>query len=504
MSSSFFNLRLISLNSLVAVLTVGCGDLKTTDSIDSRSAVVFGKCAVKIEDPSTICGTLTVAQDRTEKSSLLIGLPFAILPAKAAKPEKDPITVYTGGPGNNPLQTLAGLPAADLDSFPLRQKRDVIVLTHRGTEPTERGTIECPEVLLDFAAGERYKNIGELIANALKCKNRIVAQGIDPLQYNTKTIARDMEDLRLLLGKARGFTEWNILGSSYGSLLAQQSVRDTPTGGIRSVIFDGPVPFGKSTFFAPNILEALEAVLMACGANTQCKTDYPNLRTRFSNAIDSLEKTPVLVEGNRVTGQSVLVSLRRALPVFLPEYGNVPLFMDLIARGDLKAADALFNFLGFPEIASGTSGMYYTVSCTDAGTETFTASSIPTGANAWPLNIRQLASVAEVGVVPQICPVWVTAKAQAAVDRTPVRSNIPSLITVGQFDIATPAVDADVLLATLSRGQKAVLTGRGHGLAEGEPCMLSIAAAFFDNPTAKINTGCIDAPSSLQFARPLL
>lgn len=105
MGSSLFNLRLLSLTTSVAVLSAACSDLKTTDSIDFRSTVVFGKYAVKIEDPSTPCGNLTVAQDRPNKSSLLIGLPFAILSAKAAKaakPEKDPICIYTVGHGNSP------------------------------------------------------------------------------------------------------------------------------------------------------------------------------------------------------------------------------------------------------------------------------------------------------------------------------------------------------------------------------------------------------------------
>jgi pimeloyl-ACP methyl ester carboxylesterase len=502
MNYPFMNSWPIALFMPIAFVVSGCGDMTAADSIDKRSKLAFGNCAVKIDDPSVICGTLTVAQDRASKSSKLIGLPFVILPAKAAKPATDPITIYTGGPGISPLQTIASIPAEDLAGFPLRARRDVIVLTHRGTELTEGGTIECPETTLDFAAGERYKNVDELIANSRKCKDRIVAQGIDPLQYNTKTIARDMEDLRLLLGKVRGFTEWNILGSSYGSLLAQQSLRDTPSGGIRSVVFDGPVPMGKSTFFSPNILEALEAVLISCGVDQQCAKAYPDLRARFSTALEALEKAPLDLDGNIVNGRAILVALRSALPVIQPAYEQVPLFMDLVVKGDLRGANAIFNFLDIPAIASDTSGMFYTVSCTDAGLETFSQSSVPVGAAAWSLSTRQLAAIAEYGVIPQICPVWVTTKAKEVVDRSPVRTDIPALITVGQFDIATPAVDADLLLANLSRGQKVVFTGRGHGLVAGEPCMLAIVAAFFENPSAKVNKDCVDPSSSLRFDLP--
>jgi pimeloyl-ACP methyl ester carboxylesterase len=499
MSFSYIKVSSLTLGTLVAVFVAGCGAGDTAVGIDARSKLTFGTCAVKFEDSSAICGTLTVAQDRTNKSSKLIGLPFVILPAKAAQPAKDPIAIYTGGPGNSPLQTIAGIPAEGLENFPLRQKRDVIVLTHRGTELTEGGTIECPEVILDFAAGERYQDVGALISNSKKCRDRIVAEGIDPLQYNTKTIARDMEDFRLLLGKSRGFTEWNILGSSYGSLLAQQSVRDTPAGGIRSVVFDGPVPIQNPTFFASNILEGLEAIIVACQNNPACEQEYPNLRARFSSAILALEATPMFLEGSQVNGQAILSSLRRTLPVFQPQYELVPLFMGKVIEGDLAGANLIFNFLGNPEIASGSSGMFYTVSCTDAGNESFTDASIPSGALNWTSSIRRLAARAEYGVLPQLCPTWVTESARAIVDRSAVKSNVPALITVGQFDIATPAVDADVLLASLSRGQKVVFTGRGHGLAEGEPCMLLIASAFFDNPVASVNKDCVEPLSSLRF-----
>jgi pimeloyl-ACP methyl ester carboxylesterase len=494
-------LKVTIVGIFASTLVASCGDSNNSDPIDLRSKLAFGSCAVKIQDPSALCGVLTVAQDRNKKDSKLIGLPFAILPAKAAKPEKDPIVVYTGGPGISPLQTFAAVPGPDLENYPVRQKRDLIVLTHRGTELTEGGTIECPEVVLDFAAGARYKNIEELLVNSRKCRDRIVAQGIDPLQYNTKTIARDMEDLRLLLGKVRGFTEWNILGSSYGSLLAQQSLRDTPAGGIRSVVFDGPVPFVKSTFFASNILEALEEIVIACGADSTCAQDFPDLRMRFSDTLQALEKTPTFFDGNRVTPQSILVSLRSNLPIFRPAFEQVPLFMDLIVKGEWARADAIFSFLNIPEIVSGTSGMFYTVSCTDAGTEVTSESSMPSGATNWPASTRRLAALAEYGVIPKICPVWVTDNAKAAVDRSPIKTSVPSLITVGQFDIATPAVDADLLLAGLTKGQKVVFVGRGHGLAEGEPCMLKIAAAFFDNPNAPIKKDCIDSPSSLRFER---
>jgi pimeloyl-ACP methyl ester carboxylesterase len=69
------------------------------------------------------------------------------------------------------------------------------------------------------------------------CRDRIVAEGWDPADYNTTENSADIADLRLALG----IDEWNLYGVSYGSDLALQTLRDHPEG-IRSVAVDSVVP----------------------------------------------------------------------------------------------------------------------------------------------------------------------------------------------------------------------------------------------------------------------
>lgn len=498
--------RIATLCTLSAALSLtACGgsdDPKTTPAVDARSTLAFGPCAVPIADPAAICGTLTVAEDRADKASRLIGLPFVLVPAKASAKANDPVVIFTGGPGPSSLGVIGGIPAEDLQQFPLRQQRDVIVMTQRGTDLTAPQSLDCNELVLDFAGGERFASEEAVINAATVCRNRLVAAGAKLSTYTTKVIARDMEDLRVLLGAQRGFKQWNVVGSSYGSKLAQAYVRDMPQG-VRSVVYDGPYPLAELGLYYAGQLDALSNVIQACQAQADCAAAYPDLRNRFASAIERLETTPELVRGVPVRGHELLNVLRGALQTPQTAYGKLPLFMDLVAKGDLAGADSVLPFVFNLILAINSEGMFYTVTCTDdAGLATVSNNELPPGGVGWPDAVRRLIAKNGAGVQARTCPLWTQGQTLSADVLRPLRSDIPSLITVGQFDGSTPTTSADALLAGLSRAEKVVFTGRGHGLLESDICMLQVAAAFLDNPTQAPDTACIDAADSLRFTTP--
>ncbi len=498
--------RVAALCALPAALALAaCGgsdDKDRAPAVDPRSSLAFGPCAVSIADPSAICGSLTVAQDRTDKNSRLIGLPFAILPAQATPKADDPVVIFTGGPGPSSLRVIAEIPAEDLEQFPLRQQRDVIVMTQRGADLTTPQSLDCPELALDFAAGERFASEDAVVDAATACRDRLAAAGVEFSAYTTKAIARDMEDLRVLLGAQRSFGKWNIVGSSYGSKLAQAYVRDMPQG-VRSVVYDGPSPLADRDLYYAGQLDALGNIIEACNAQADCAAAYPDLRSRFATAIERLQITPALVRGVPVRGHEVLNALRAALSVPQAEYGILPLFMDRVARGDVAGADTLLPFVDSLILAINPEGMFYTVTCTDdAGLTRASSNELPPGGGGWPDAVRLLLARNGLGLQARTCPLWTQGQTLSAEVLRPLRSDIPALITVGQFDGSTPTPLADALLAGLSRAHKVVFTGRGHGLLESDVCMLQIAAEFLDDPTQAPDTSCIDAPDSLRFTTP--
>jgi pimeloyl-ACP methyl ester carboxylesterase len=498
--------RMAALCTLSAALSLAaCGgsdDPKPAAVVDARSSLAFGPCAVPIADPAAICGTLTVAEDRADKASRLLGLPFAVLPAKAAAKAPDPTVIFTGGPGPSSLRVIGAIPAEDLQQFPLRQQRDVIVMTQRGSDLTTPQSLDCNELVLDFAAGERYASEDAVIAAATACRDRLVAAGAKLGTYATAVIARDMEDLRVLLGAQRGFKKWNLVGSSYGSKLAQAYVRDAPQG-VRSVVYDGPFPLAEQDLYYAGQLDALSNVIDACNAQTDCAAAYPDLRNRFASAVERLETTPEKVRGVPVRGHELLNSLRGALSIPQAGYGVLPLFMDRIAKGDLAGADSVLPFVDNLILAVNPEGMFYTVSCTDAaGSITASSKELPPGGVGWPDAVRRLIAKNGLGLQARTCPLWTQGQTLSADVLRPLRSDISSLITVGQFDGSTPTTSADALMIGLSRAKKVVFTGRGHGLLESDACMLQVAAAFLDDPTKPPDTACIDTPDSLRFTTP--
>ncbi len=493
--------RLTALCALSAALGLAAcgGSDDPAPTIDARSTLAFGPCAVPIADPSAVCGTLTVPEDRADKASRLIGLPFALVPAKATAKAADPVVIFTGGPGISSLRVIGDIPAAELQQFPLRQQRDVIVMTQRGTDLTTPQSLDCSELVLDFAAGERFVSEDAVVNAAAACRDRLVAAGAKLGAYTTQVIARDMEDLRVLLGAERGFKQWNIVGSSYGSKLAQAYVRDMPQG-VRSVVYDGPSPLPDRDLYYAGQLDALSNVIDACNAQADCAAAYPDLRARFAAAIERLETTPEVVRGVPVRGHELLNALRAALSIPQAEYGKLPLFMDRIAKGDLAGADGVLPFIDNLILAINPEGMFYTVTCTDdAGLTTASSNELPAGGAGWPDAVRRLIAKNGLGLQARTCPLWTQGQALSADVLRPLRSDIPSLITVGQFDGSTPTTSADALLAGLGRAQKVVFTGRGHGLLESDVCMLQVAASFLDEPTQAPDTSCIDPADSLRF-----
>jgi pimeloyl-ACP methyl ester carboxylesterase len=496
--------RLVALLAFALLLLAACGggQSQMPASLDARSKLAFGACAVPIADTSAVCGVLTVPEDRADKNSRLIGLPFTILPATSRSAAQPPNVIFTGGPGPSSLRVLEALSADDLKQYPLRQSRDIILMTQRGADLTTPQSLDCPELELDFAGGQRFANEAQMLGAAQACRDRLVAAGAKLQTYTTDTIARDMEDLRLLLGARRGFKQWNVIGSSYGSRLAQAYVRDFP-GAARSVVYDGPSPLQERDLYYAGALDGLGNVIAACESQAACAQAYPQLQTRFAAALLALQEAPRSVRGIPVGGVDVVNALRAVLATPQPQYETLPLFMDLVARGDLAGADALLPFVNNLILAINPSGMFYTVTCTDdAGLTTPASNDLPPTGQGWPDALRVLMAREGRGLQARACPIWTKGQTLSTAGQRPLRSDLPSLITVGQFDASTPTTSADLLLTTLSRARKLVFTGRGHGLLESEACMLSIAAAFVDDPAKPLDSSCIEPAASLKFTTP--
>lgn len=145
-----------------------------------------------VEGNDIDCGYVTVPEDRSDPSSQMIELAFAILYAPTDDVQPDPVIYLAGGPGGNAVGELDGW----LD-VPYLQDRDLILLDQRGTGYSVP-SLNCPEV------EEEAEDATQL------CYDRLVDEGINLQAYNSAENAADVADLRVALG----YEEWNLYGVS--------------------------------------------------------------------------------------------------------------------------------------------------------------------------------------------------------------------------------------------------------------------------------------------------
>ena len=79
----------------------------------------------------------------------------------------------------------------------------------------------------------------------------------------------------------------------------------------------------------------------------------------------------------------------------------------------------------------------------------------------------------------------------AGVDNTAVSSNIPTLILVGQYDVATPPRWATLTAATLPNSTVVLVPGAGHSLLSSVECTIAITDDFLANPNQAPDTSCL-------------
>lgn len=88
----------------------------------------------------------------------------------------------------------------------------------------------------------------------------------------------------------------------------------------------------------------------------------------------------------------------------------------------------------------------------------------------------------------QLCSFW---NPRTAVDNTAVVSDIPTLILIGQYDVATPPRWAELTARTLSQSYVVEFPGAGHSLVSSVPCAVDIIDDFLSSGGQQPNTNCL-------------
>jgi pimeloyl-ACP methyl ester carboxylesterase len=441
------------------------------------------------------CGYVTVPESRDPalaNESRTIRLAVAIFQSFGPQQDIAPLIYLDGGPGGRTLDTVE-FQAASFQPF--LSSRDVIFFDQRGVGFSQG--LDCPAYsdlgydLLDqdLDAAEMMRQYNEVL---LACRADVVAAGVNLAAYTSAESAADVRDIVTALG----YDQANLLGISYGTRLALTVMRDHPEI-VRSVILDAvlPVSVNPDTEFLVNANRAFTTLFEGCAQDMACNQQYPNLEAVFYQTIDRLNAEPETVHAfDFYTGQrrevlmngDALIAGLFSLLYQTSEIPNLPRYIYEASAGsyDGFVEDLFYNALladYFDEV------LFTTIGCNEE-----TPFDDPAAASAEGLPPQLAATfLAQIQSGFELCAQW-GGHAPDAVENEPVVSDIPTLVTVGEYDPITPPRWAYIAAETLSSSHVYEFRGTGHAAFGSSRCALDLMVAFVENPSQAPDAACVD------------
>ncbi len=445
--------------------------------------------------PNVECGFVTVTEDRSDPASGTIRLATVVV---RGDDTDAPAMVLSGGPGEITTPN-AGFIA------PLFQDvvggRTLIMFDQRGVGRSEPA-LACPEWVetqLSLLAPDTQPEQALMENNdaLLACAERLEADGINLSAYNSLENAADVADIT----RALGYEQVNLIGVSYGSLLAQHVMRDHPEV-VRAVVIDSVLPLDES-FFVGTIdtaFTALQSLLDACAAQADCAAAYPDLETTLLATIRQYNETPLpitvtdpttgisydsILTGDAITG-AILINLYST-----PAIPTLPQTIVEIAGGNLASAEAFLSRILAAYYALER-GMQYSVFCAEDLLLTEEADLLERYSALAPEYVGRAGLELSMEYSPfDLCAAWPVDLLDVSV-KEPVVSDIPTLALGGEFDPVTPPSYAARVTETLANSYTYTFPGVGHSVALASQCAAGIIGQFLDDPLSEPDATCID------------
>lgn len=489
------HVHLISL-LLVIVFASSLFGASTSHAAPQAQTWVDASCPFTIPRGLKVrCGWFYVPEDRAKANSPLIRLSVAIVPART-KPVAEPLLYLSGGPGSGALLSTVSF-ANGWASFV--GNRDFVVVDQRGTG-FSLPSLACPETeTVDRELLSRPITREEKVRNEMdgmvRCRERLVAEGIDLSAYTSAQSASDLADLR----QALGYPSWSVFGISYGTRLALTLMRDHPEG-LRSVILDSAYPpqVNLHTDMPANTHQVFQTLFASCAASRNCARAYPNLESTFYKLVAQLDQKPITVQVTDpaskqrvpmvVDGSGMIALLYRNL-YSTSELPNLPKMISDTSKGNygelirLQAKRLIRN-------SNFSHGMYFSVQCNE---EIAFASpeSVNETRRAYPLLERYFEGIFEnTELIFEFCHKW-GVRAVDPRENEPVVSDIPTLILAGAFDPITPPAWAEATGGNISPSYVYTFANSGHAAISSSACPASIVKSFLANPNKYPQAQCV-------------
>ena len=442
------------------------------------------------------CGYLSVLEDRATPGGNVIRLAVSRLRGSVPSPHPDPVIYLAGGPGESVVQRTHWFVH---EARFIWEERDLILLDQRGVGRSEP-RLECPDYQrrktelrkVDPAPDEALRREVDAL---LACKRTLSEQGIDVSAYSPHAVAADVADL----AAAMSYETYNLYGRGFGTMLALAVMRDFPED-VRAAILDGVWPPQVTAAEArhANAASALQALFRRCEADPDCAQRYPDLEQVLWQVVDRYETRPTTtwtfdsdssehfeteVDGHFIL-RRVIESLRsRSLSghSWIP---YVPFLLHEIRDGNREVADAFIQPSSGRWTSGDNSAAWASLLCHAEG-RFADLSGVLADRAAYP----RVADPEAPDLVPALCAAWHDPQVEP-MDRTPVASDIPTLLLSGELDPDTPPRWAAMAAETLRLSHSVVVPMAGPGVGMDTPCGRAMIGAFLNSPRAASPAAC--------------
>lgn len=438
------------------------------------------------------CTKFSVAENPQAPKGRQIELALTLFPAQTAQPKPDVVTMLAGGPGQSAVDAYFSVRPV-LES--LRRERHVLLVDQRGTGGSNR--LACP--LPDWNS-PRKPTLAEIRQQAADCLRQRQTHA-DVRWYGSTEAVRDLEAVRI----AAAIPQWNLIGGSYGTRVAQEVLRRHPAS-VRTMLIDGVAPPALPLLqdHARNLEEALQKMSARCSADKACAARFGDVYKSLYALRDELRVRPRDVSLThprteaRITrnlNEGTLGGVAR-LFAYAPEtLSLLPLLVDEARQGRGEALLAQVEMMSSRLEEVFAHGMELSVVCAEDA----------------PLLKKRAEDEASlmgneiIDYTLAQCEVW-PHNPMPADFKQPLVSDKPVLILSGELDPVTPARYGDEAAKTLSRSRHLVAKGAGH-IAMLRGCLPKLVKQFIARADAQsLDAECMkdmdDTPFFLGYGGP--
>jgi pimeloyl-ACP methyl ester carboxylesterase len=422
--------------------------------------------------------------DAPDSSGRKIELNLALIKADAEAADSDFVVFLAGGPGQAAIENWPQVSAA---FAPLRKHHHVVLLDQRGTGGSHALTCERGADKNESGdAAESGANLDELRRVTRECLAQ-VEKNADPRYYTTTAAAHDLEAVR----QALGAPQFDLVGVSYGTRVAQQYLMRHPDG-VRSIVLDSVAPnelvLGQE--FAENLEDALKAQFSLCTKTPACAKAFPDPYASLIKLRNELRAKPQSYEfrdpiaftpTHRRLDDYTLAGLVR-LFAYSPETAALlPLSIAEGLKGNYTPLAGQSQLLTGDLSELRDNGMQTSVLCAEDA-DLLTPR---------PQDADTVLGSALIDVIRTQCEIWPHGTRPADFHAA-LKSDKPIFVLEGELDPVTPPKYGEQVMQGLTNARLLIAKGQGHNVI-GRGCIPKLVEDFVDHlAPKKLDATCAD------------